>query len=145
MVKLGRGRQFDGGLGNPHIYLVFGFGLAFLQPYLQFLYAGRLYEYGQGFFRINLFDVQSAYHVYVEDDILSLGPDPVYFTFKGAVEIIAVDLFPFQEFIVFNLLLEIVKTQEIVIFSIYLVSTGLSGGGRNGKNPASALPGQAGI
>jgi hypothetical protein len=86
---------------------LFGFSAAVVQPGFKHLDRRYFNKNSEGFFTKIFFQVQPAFHIYIEDHIFSFAPDALNFRFQRTIKISFIDLFPFNEFIAVDLFLEL--------------------------------------
>src|SRR5690606_27932330 len=133
LVELwGRG-QFHRGLCNPHIDLVVTLGTPLLEADLQLVHRRGLDKDGQGPVGVFLLDPQTAHHIDVKYHVLALRPQAFHFGFQGAVEIVPIDLLPFQKILLFDMSLKIRYGHKVVIDPVFFLPPARSGSGGYGK------------
>src|ERR1700733_2851453 len=84
--------------------------------------------------RILFPDMDGAFDLDVQQGGLARLPDAVQLTLEGTIKLPFVDHLPFHKFIVLDLLLKTVKSDEIIIYAILLVGPWAAGGCGNGKS-----------
>lgn len=125
--------QFEFCLGNSAFYYFGGIGTTSVQTLAQFLNRRWLDKYRQGTFTVKLFNVASAYYVYVEDDILTGFQLLFYLCFQGSIETVGVNFFVFQKFVVGDALFKFFRSKEKIFYSILFCSAWRTAGCRNRK------------
>src|SRR5690606_13634777 len=77
----------------------------------------------------------SPHHIDVEDHVLPLGPEAFHLGFQGAVEVVPIDLLPFQKIFRYDVPLEFGYGHEIIVLPLFLPAPAGpgSGGDRKGQ------------
>jgi hypothetical protein len=65
-----------------------------------------------------IFNIESSYHIHIEDDMLTSLYFFLYFRPKGAIEFIGIDFFEFNKGIFFDFFFEISCGKKVVTFPL---------------------------
>jgi len=94
------------------------------EPLFKFLQGRRLNEYSQCISPKIPLQVQSTNNIHIKHYMFLPFPDPVKFSYQGTIIMIMVNLFPLQEFFLFDVFSEICHAHEIIILAIDLLWPG---------------------
>ena len=120
MVELGGEGELVGGLLEALLDDFLAIGATTVETTRQFLDGGCLHEEAQRTVAIILLDVDAALDIDIEHDGMARGRETLDFGLQGAVELVGINLFIFEELVVLDATTELFGGEEIVIDAILL-------------------------
>lgn len=119
------------GFGYSLLYFLGAVGCATDKAFAQFVHRGRSHKERLGTVAKDTLEVDTAFDIDIEDDMMSCVLNAFYLALESAIVGAGIDLLPFDQFVFGNELFKLGIGDEIVLSAVLLLSAWCAGGSRD--------------